>query len=74
MVAQHEDGRTIYLGLSRRGDSLTLDSLALRFLVAWGATVLFGFLISYKSAQRTLRRVEDITETVRRTNWQRRIE
>jgi len=66
VVAQQEGGRTIYLGLSGRGAAHTLQSLALRFLVVWGATVLLGFLISYTSAQRTLRRVEQITETVAR--------
>jgi signal transduction histidine kinase len=64
VVAQHEGGRTVYLGLSGRGAAHTLQSLALRFLVAWGATVLLGFLISYSSARRTLHRVEQITETV----------
>ena len=54
------------MGLSGRGAAHTLHSLALRFLVVWGATVLLGFLISYTSAQRTLRRVEQITETVAR--------
>ncbi len=66
VVAQHEGARTIYLGLSGRGAAHTLQRLALLFLVAWGATVLLGFLISYTSAQRTLRRVEQITETVAR--------
>ena len=66
VVAQHEGGRTIYLGLSTRGAEHQLDSLTGRFLVIWGATVLLGFLISYTSARRTLRRVEQITETVSR--------
>jgi signal transduction histidine kinase len=66
VVTQHEGGRTIYLGLSGRGAAHTLHSLARRFLVVWGATVLLGFLISYTSARRTLRRVEEITETVAR--------
>ena len=43
-----------------------LNSLTERFLVIWAATVLLGFLISYTSARRTLRRVEQITETVAR--------
>jgi signal transduction histidine kinase len=64
VVAQHEGRRTLFLGLSARGDAHTLHNLALSFLSAWGATVLLGFLISYLSAQRTLRRVEQITETV----------
>ena len=64
VVAQREGGRTIYLGLSGRGAAHTLNSLALRFLLAWGVTVVLGFLIAYMSARRTLRRVEQITETV----------
>jgi len=66
VVAQHEGERTIYLGLSGRGAAHTLQTLALRFLVAWGVTALLGFFISYKSAERTLQRVEQITETVAR--------
>jgi signal transduction histidine kinase len=66
VVALHQGERTIYLGLSGGGDAHTLQSLELSFFVAWGATVLLGFLISYTSAHRTLRRVEQITETVAR--------
>jgi signal transduction histidine kinase len=66
VVAQRDGGRTVYLGLSGRGAAHMLQSLALRFLVAWGVTVLLGFLISYTSARRTLHRVEEITETVAR--------
>jgi len=66
VVAQHEDGRTVYLGLSGRGAVHMLHTLARRFFIVWGATVLLGFLISYTSARRTLRRVEQITETVAR--------
>jgi signal transduction histidine kinase len=66
VVAQRDGGRTVYLGLSGRGAAQTLQSLALRFLVAWGFTALLGFLIAYMSARRTLRRVEEITETVAR--------
>jgi len=64
VVAQHDGGRTVYMGLSGRGAAQTLQSLALRFLAAWGLTVLLGFFISYTSARRTLERVEQITETV----------
>ncbi|MFZ0736455.1 MAG: ATP-binding protein [Candidatus Acidiferrales bacterium] len=68
VVAQRVDGRgkTLYLGLSNRGDMHVLRSLIRRFLLLWGGTVLLGFLISYMSARRTLLRVEHITETVAR--------
>jgi signal transduction histidine kinase len=59
-----ERGKTIYLGLSNRGDMHVLRNLTRRFLLLWGGTVLLGFLISHMSARRTLRRVEHITETV----------
>jgi signal transduction histidine kinase len=59
-------GKTLYLGLSNRGDIHLLRLLILRFLLLWGATVLLGFLVSYLSARRTLIRVEHITETVAR--------
>lgn len=66
VVTQQEGGRTIYMGLSGRGAAHTLQNLALLFVVAWGATALLGFLISYTGAQRTLQRVEQITKTVAR--------
>ena len=66
VVARIENGRTIYLGLSNRGDRHLLLTLSLRFLVLWGSTVLMGFLISYMSARRTLVRVQRITDTVAR--------
>jgi signal transduction histidine kinase len=66
VVALHENGRAIYLGLSSRGAMRLLHSLTLRFLAVWAGTVLMGFLISYLSARRTLRRVERIAETVAR--------
>lgn len=66
IVAQKQGGRIIYLGLSGGGGAHTLQILALRFVELWGVTVLVGFLISYASAQRTLRRVEQITEAVAR--------
>lgn len=61
---------TIYLGLSERGATHTLHKLTRRFLWVWTGTVLFGFLISYLSARRTLLRVERITETVARIGSQ----
>jgi signal transduction histidine kinase len=66
VVARHENGRTIYLGLSGRGARHLLRTLTRRFLVLWGTTVLMGFLISYMSAHRTLVRVQRITDTVAR--------
>ena len=66
VVAQQQAGRTIYLGLSGGGAAHTLHLLAFRFVEVWGLTALLGFLISYMSAQRTLRRVEQITDTVAR--------
>jgi signal transduction histidine kinase len=66
VVAQHENGQTIYLGLSSRGAMHLLHTLTRLFLLLWGGTVLLGFLISYTSAHRTLLRVERITETVGR--------
>ncbi len=66
VVARHESGRTIYLGLSTRGAEHLLGTLTRRFLILWGTTVLMGFLISYMSARRTLLRVQRITDTVAR--------
>ena len=67
VVARVDGGdKTLYLGLSNRGDMYLLRKLVRRFLLLWGGTVLLGFLISYMSARRTLRRVEHITETVAR--------
>ena len=66
VVTRHENGRTIYLGLSSRGARYLLRTLTRRFLVLWGSTVLMGFLISYMSAYRTLLRVQRITDTVAR--------
>jgi signal transduction histidine kinase len=66
VVERSESGRTIYLGLSGRGTRYLLRGLTRRFLLLWGCTVLMGFLISYWSAYRTLRRVQSITDTVAR--------
>ncbi|HEY6272306.1 MAG TPA: ATP-binding protein [Terriglobales bacterium] len=62
----HAGPDIIYLGLSERGDRHILHKLTRRFVSVWVGTVLFGLLISYLSARRTLRRVERITETVAR--------
>ena len=62
----HEGGNPTYLGLSERGARHILHTLTYRFLWGWTGTVLLGFLISYLSTRRTLRRVERITETVAR--------
>jgi len=70
VVPVDERGSTIYLGLSEGGASHVLHKLTRRFLGVWTGTVLFGFLISYLSARRTLRRVERITETVARIGSQ----
>ena len=67
IVAQPENNnRTIYLGLSTRGNLRLLRIMTRRILLLWGGTVFLGFLISYASAYRTLLRVERITETVGR--------
>jgi len=66
VVTRQENGRTIYLGLSTLGVTHLLHTLSVRFLLLWGGTVLIGFLISFASAYRTLRRVQRITETVGR--------
>jgi signal transduction histidine kinase len=62
----HEGGNPTYLGLSERGARHVLHALTYRFLWGWAGTVFLGFLISYLSTRRTLRRVERITETVAR--------
>jgi signal transduction histidine kinase len=56
-------GSKVYLGISDRGAKHTLEQLTRRFVVVWAGVALFGFLISYVSARRTLSRVERITET-----------
>ena len=66
VVERSESGRTIYLGLSGGGTRYLLRGLTRRFVLLWGCTVLMGFLISYWSAYRTLRRVQSITDTVAR--------
>jgi signal transduction histidine kinase len=59
------------LGLSERGARHVLHALTYRFLWGWTGTVFLGFLISYLSTRRTLRRVERITETVARIGSER---
>ncbi len=66
VVTRQEDGQTIYLGLYTRGITHLLHTLSRRFLLLWGGIVFIGFLTSFESAYRTLRRVERITETVGR--------
>ena len=66
VVCRAEQGGTTYLGLSDRGALRLLHGLIYRFLEVRGGMVVFGFLISYLSARRTLLRVERITETVAR--------
>ena len=67
----HERGNPTYLGLSERGARHVLNALTYRFLWGWTGTVFLGFLISYLSTRRTLRRVERITETVARISSER---
>ncbi len=57
-------GGTLYIGLSDRDARHMLHRIMYRFIWVWCGMVLFGFLISYLSARRTLRRVERISETV----------
>lgn len=66
VMQDHDGGSPIYLGLSERGARHILHTLTKRFLWVWTGTVFLGFLISYLSTRRTLRRVERITETVAR--------
>ena len=68
VAVKAQKGKTVYLGLSDRGAKHLLHILARRFLMIWGGMFLLGFVISYWSARRTLRRVERITETVARIN------
>ncbi|HEY2647154.1 MAG TPA: HAMP domain-containing protein, partial [Candidatus Acidoferrales bacterium] len=66
VVAVSEGEKTVYMGLSSRGNEMLLRTLTRRFIVLWCSTVLMGFLISYLSAYRTLLRVQRITDTVAR--------
>jgi signal transduction histidine kinase len=64
VAMRHGPRGDVYLGLSDRGARSRLHLLTRRFVYIWGVVALFGFLISYLSARRTLSRVERITETV----------
>jgi signal transduction histidine kinase len=66
LVAQTQNGHTVYLGVSTRGDALQLHTMMVRILLLWGGTAILGFLISFLNAYRTLLRVEQISETVDR--------
>jgi signal transduction histidine kinase len=66
VTSRPERGGVIYLGLSDRSAQLLLAKLTRRFVLVWVGMVLLGFIIAYTSARRTLRRVEQITETVAR--------
>lgn len=56
-------GSRVYMGISDRGARHTLHQLTRRFFAVWAGVAVFGFLISYASARRTLSRIERITET-----------
>jgi signal transduction histidine kinase len=56
-------GSRVYLGISDKGARHTLGQFTRRFFEVWAGVALFGFLISYMSARRTLLRIERITET-----------
>jgi signal transduction histidine kinase len=62
VASSPRSGRAIYLGLSDHAATHVLHELTLRFLMVWAAMVLFGFVIAYAGARRTLIRVERITE------------
>jgi len=66
VVRNPSPGKALYLGLADQDAMRLLHQLTNRFLMVWGGMVVLGFLISYTSARRTLRRVEEITETVAR--------
>ncbi|HEX3738596.1 MAG TPA: HAMP domain-containing sensor histidine kinase [Terriglobales bacterium] len=59
-------GSRVYLGLSERGATHTLEQLTRRFIAVWAGVAIFGFLISYASTRRTLLRIESITEAASR--------
>lgn len=66
VLSNQARGSKVYLGLSERGSRHILNQLTVRFVTVWAAVALFGFLISYLSARRTLKRLELISETVAR--------
>lgn len=59
---QMNSGDVIYLGLSERDESLTLQTLRLYFFLICVGIVLLGFLIVFFTTRRMLGRVQDITE------------
>lgn len=63
VVRDQARGSKVYLGISDRGARHTLHQFTRRFFEVWAGVALFGFLISYVSARRTLLRIERITET-----------
>jgi len=63
VVRDQSLGSRVYLGISDRGARHTLHQLTRRFFAVWAGVAVFGFLISYASARRTLLRIERITET-----------
>lgn len=63
VLREQTPGSKVYLGISDRGAKHILHQFTRRFLEVWAGVALFGFLISYVSARRTLFRIERITET-----------
>src|SRR5664279_4963312 len=61
-----KDGGGLYLGFADLGGAQMLDRLTERCLLVWAATVALGFLITWLAANRTLARVERISDTLSR--------
>lgn len=61
-----DNGDFIYLGLSGREESNTLDTLRLYFFIICVGIVLLGFLIIFFTTKRMLGHVQRITETAAR--------
>jgi signal transduction histidine kinase len=61
-----DNGDVIYLGLSGRDESQTLDTLRLYFFIICVGIVLLGFLIIFFTTKRMLGYVQRITETAAR--------
>ena len=66
VVYHGRDDGGLYLGFADIGGAQMLDRLTERCLMVWGATVALGFLITWLAANRTLTRVERISDTVSR--------
>jgi len=66
VLQEQQPGSRLYLGISDRGARHVLSQFTRRFLGVWASVALFGFLVSYVSARRTLLRVERITGTASR--------